>query len=188
MAALVGPTGSVTAFEPFEENASLLERSIRENKFEPRLRLERAAVSSTSGTIRLTFATETLNSGGAFVVNDAVPAGHAVRRVRAVALDDLPLERPIAFVKMDVEGAEPLALEGATRLVREDRPIFLSELHAEQLARVSNRTTSEFLNEFRDLGYKAFRLDGGRLGAELTVGPADALCSIALIPRERARM
>jgi FkbM family methyltransferase len=188
MAALVGAAGSVTAFEPFEENASLLERSIHENRFEQRLRLERAAVSKTSGTIRLTFATETLNSGGAFIVHDMVPAGHAVRSVRVVALDDLPLTRPIAFVKMDVEGAEPLALEGATRLVREDRPVFLSELHAEQLARVSQRTASAFLAEFRDLGYKAFRLDGGRLGAELTVGPPEPVCSIALIPRERGQM
>lgn len=186
MAALVGPTGSVTAFEPFEENASLLERSIQENRFEPWLSLERAAVSKTSGTIHLTFALETLNSGGAFVVNaNGIPDGHAVRSVRAVALDDLALRRPIAFVKMDIEGAEPLALEGAARLVQEDRPIFLSELHAEQIARVSNRTAAEFLREFRDLGYKAFRLEGDRLGTELTVAPPEPLCSIALIPRER---
>ena len=186
LAALVGPAGTVTAFEPFEENAELLERSIRENGFGDRVRLERAAVSHSSGRVPLTFATETLNSGGAFVVTDGrAVAGHAVRHVRGVALDDLALPRPIGFIKMDVEGAEPLVLEGAARLIAADRPVILSELHADQLARVSGRTTDAFLSEVRKLEYRAFRVEAGRCSAELTVGPADSVCSVALVPRER---
>src|SRR4051812_31931161 len=60
MASLVGSSGSVTAFEPFEENAELLERSARENQFGSRLRIERAAVGRTSGRAELAFAAETL--------------------------------------------------------------------------------------------------------------------------------
>lgn len=188
MAALVGPAGTVTAFEPFEENAELLERSARENRFGDRLHLERAAVSRTSGRVPLTFATETLNSGGAFVVTDGrAVEGHAVRQVRGVALDDLRLPRPIAFIKMDVEGAEPLVLEGAARLVADDRPVILSELHADQLARVSGRTADAFLSELRKIDYRAFRVEGGGRGAELAVAPSDSVCSVALVPAERAQ-
>jgi FkbM family methyltransferase len=188
MAQLVGSIGSVTAFEPFAENAELLERSIVENRFGDRLRLERAAVSRSTGEAELTFATETINSGGAFVVTGAapLPTGHTVRRVRLVALDDLSLPRPIAFIKMDVEGAEPLVLEGAARLLARDRPVILSELHTEQLARVSGRSPQTFLSDLRTLGYRAFRLAAGRPGAELTAPPPEPICSVVLIPRERA--
>ncbi len=182
MAAIVGPTGSVTAFEPFEENASLLERSIRENRFGDRVRLERAAVSRASGQIGLAFATETLNSGGAFVARSATVPGHEVRQVRAAALDDLALPRPIAFIKMDVEGAEPLALEGAATLLKRDRPTILSELHGPQLARVSGTTVDAFLRDLRAMGYRAFHLEGDRLGSEITAPPADPVCSMVLVP------
>jgi FkbM family methyltransferase len=184
LAKWVGPSGSATAFEPLAENAALLERSIAENRL-TWLGLERAAVGRTAGTMRLTFAAETLNSGGAFLVADdaGLPHGHAVRPVRVVALDELPLRRPVSFVKMDIEGAEPLALEGAARLLREDRPVLLSELHADQLARVSGRTAAGFLGEIRALGYRPFRVVDGRLGAELADSPADPVCSIALVPR-----
>ncbi len=186
LAALVGPTGTVTAFEPFDENAELLDRSIRENHFTDRLRLERAAASRTTGTAQLTFATETLNSGGAFLVTGQMPPqGHATRTVRVVAIDTLTLPRPVAFIKMDVEGAELLVLEGAAGLIARDRPVFLSELHREQLERVSGRSPADFLGELRRLNYRVFRVESGRRGAELTSAPAEPVCSVALIPKER---
>ena len=186
MAQFVGPGGSVTAFEPLEENASLLERSIAENGFTDRLRLERAAVSRQSGDTNLTFSTETLNSGGAFIVTGSIPHGHATRRIRVTALDDLPLPRPVAFIKMDVEGAEPLVLEGATRLITADRPTFLTELHREQLARVSGLTAETFLQRIAALRYRAFRIENGSCGREVTAPPQEPVCSIALIASERA--
>jgi hypothetical protein len=65
MAAAVGSTGTVYAFEPFDDNADLLERSIAENHFGERIVLRRAALGAGSGTATLTFAAETLNTGGA---------------------------------------------------------------------------------------------------------------------------
>ena len=185
MADLVGPRGTVTAFEPFEDNAALLARSIRENRFENRVRLERAAVARASGAIGLAFATETLNSGGAFLSSTTAVPGHVVREVRAVALDDVDLPRPIAFIKMDVEGAEPLALEGAARLLAQDRPVILSELHAAQLKRVSGVTVDAFLRDLRSKGYGVFQLAGDRPGPELTTGPQEPVCSVVMVPEDR---
>src|SRR4051794_3980438 len=42
MAALVGPAGHVYAFEPFDANADLLERSVAENRFGGRVVFQRA--------------------------------------------------------------------------------------------------------------------------------------------------
>ncbi len=68
MAALVGATGRVYAFEPLDTNAFLLERSIVENTFAERLMFRRAAVGAVSETGTLTFPAETLNSGGAYLL------------------------------------------------------------------------------------------------------------------------
>ena len=73
MASVVGPSGSVHCFEPFEPNAECLELSICENRNEMSVVLERAAVGATSGLAQLVFAPATLNSGGAFLVNPGAP-------------------------------------------------------------------------------------------------------------------
>src|SRR5262249_52337174 len=82
-----------------------------------------------------------------------------------VALDALDLRRPVTFIKMDVEGAEPLVVRGAARILAEDRPIILSELHPTQLARASGTAPAEFLSHLAAIGYRAHRLRGdGSLG------------------------
>ncbi len=197
MAAMVGPGGRVYAFEPFDANADLLERSIAENGFGDRILFQRAAAGAASGTATLTFPVETLNSGGAYLLrNGSAPlAGNRKKEVPVVALDALEMRRPIRFIKMDVEGAEPQVVRGATRLIKEDRPVILSELHPTQLERASGVTADAFLAEMHALGYRAHPLRGDQrsgpaeagpyndmLGPALERAPADALISVALIP------
>src|SRR5205814_669481 len=99
-----------------------------------------------------------------------------------VAIDALDLRRPVRLVKMDVEGAEPLVVRGAARVLKEDRPTILSELHPTQLDRASGTTADAFLGEMRALGYRAHAIDRGSLGAPLDRAPADALVSVAFVP------
>ena len=166
MAQRVGPSGSVTAFEPFAANADLLARSIAENRFEAFVRLHRAAAGARSSTGRLAFARETLNSGGAFLVPDsgAAPADLSTTEVPIVALDEIDLPRPVAFVKMDVEGAEPFVVEGARRLLAADRPTILSEIHVAQLAAVAGCTPAGFVAALAGLGYECRTLTPGGVG------------------------
>jgi FkbM family methyltransferase len=203
MASAVGARGLVHAFEPADANADLLERSIDENDYGGRVRFERAAVGASAGRAMLTFPVETLNSGGAYLLRDgsAPLPGHQKAAVPVVALDGLPLRRPVRFIKMDVEGAEPQVVKGAERLLREDRPVILSELHPTQLDRASGVSADGFLAQMHALGYAARRLrdggagaadrseesgDGGRyedlLGEAVDRAPADTLVSIALLP------
>lgn len=184
MAAMVGAGGIVYAFEPFDANADLLERSIHENRFEDRVVLRRAAVGAASGTATLTFPVETLNTGGAYLLREGTPplAGNQTKNVPAVALDDLPIRRPVRFIKMDVEGAEPLVMKGAERLLRDDRPVVLSELHPTQLDRASGTDGDRFLSAMRASGYRAHLIEHGQPGAPLDRAPAGALTSIVLLP------
>ena len=185
MAAMVGPAGKVYAFEPFDPNANLLERSVAENRFGERVVFQRAAVGARSGTATLTFPAETLNSGGAYLLRDgdAPLTGNQKKAVPLVAFDDLAIRRPVRFIKMDVEGSEPLVVRGATNLLKEDRPVILSELHPTQLGRASGVTADQFLTEMHALGYGAHLLDHGEIGAPLDRAPADALVSVVFVPR-----
>lgn len=179
MAVAVGPAGGVYAFEPLDANADLLERSIAENRFEGRVLCRRAAVGATAGTATLTFADETLNTGGAYLLPDATAplAGNRTRIVPLVALDQLEMRRPIALIKMDVEGAEPQVVRGAARILAEDRPVILSELHRVQLERASGTTPEEVLALMRGQGYRAEDLAGNHI----TRPPADDVVSVAFV-------
>lgn len=184
MAALVGPAGTVTAFEPFSPNAECLERSVLENRFEQRVRIERAAVGAANGTTRLAFAPNTIDSGGAFLLDraDAIPPGHVAEPVRTVSLDGAGLPRPIAFIKTDIEGSEPLAFRGAERILRKDRPIILSELHPYQLEHVARTTPAGFLAEMRTRGYRAHLLGAGVPGPGIDDSPSNGVTSVVFLP------
>jgi FkbM family methyltransferase len=185
MAAAVGPSGSVHCFEPFDANADCLDLAIAENRFERRVIVERAALGATHGTAHLIFAPATLNSGGAFIGTPgaAVPAGHEMRPVRVIALDEYPLPRPISFIKIDVEGAEPQALRGAARVLREDRPAILSEVHPAQLKLVSGMTPAALIAQVAELGYRCHLLGAGVPGAEITDVQTSGVESVVFVPR-----
>jgi FkbM family methyltransferase len=184
MAAVVGPAGTVHAFEPFAANADLLERSIAENRFGDRIVFRRAAVGAAMGTATLTFPVETLNTGGAYLLRDGTAplAGNQKRQVPVVALDDVGLTRPVRLIKMDVEGSEPLVVQGAARLLVEDRPVILSELHPTQLERAAGTTVDAFLARMRALGYAAHTLERGTAGPLLDRVPEDTLVSVVFLP------
>jgi FkbM family methyltransferase len=184
MAEAVGPEGRVYAFEPLDANADLLERSIAENGFGGRVRFQRAAAGAASGTATLTFPVETLNSGGAYLLRDgsAPLAGNRKKEVPLVALDSLDLQRPVRVIKMDVEGAEPQVLHGAARILKDDRPVILSELHPTQLERASGITADQFLAQIAAFGYRAHAVEHGGIGAPIDRAPAETLVSVALIP------
>ena len=95
-----------------------------------------------------------------------------------IALDDLHLDGRVRLMKMDVEGAEPLVVRGATRLLAEHRPVILSELHPTQLERASGVTPDQFLVQMRAIGYRGQAIDG----APIDRAPADAIVSVVFVP------
>jgi len=85
---------------------------------------------------------------------------------------------------MDVEGAEPQVLRGAQRILRDDKPVILSELHPTQLERASGITADQFLAQVAAFGYRAHRLEGSTIGERLEHAPSDALVAVVLTPQE----
>jgi FkbM family methyltransferase len=183
MARLVGSSGSVHAFEPYAPSAECLARAIGENGFGGRVVLERAALGARNGTAEIVLPRRSFNPGSACLRREgwAVPEEYEVHEVRVVALDAYPLPRPVSFIKLDVEGAEPLVIAGAARLLTEDRPTVLAELHPWQLERVAGMSPGEFLRQVGTLGYRAFHLGAGVVGDAMTDAPAE-VTSVVLLP------
>jgi len=179
MASLVGPGGKVYAFEPLEQHAAMLERSVAENEFTDRVVVERAAVSHKQGSGHLISASRTNNAGGAYLDDGPAPLGHEISEVKLITLDDYEVRGRVRFIKIDVEGAELLAFRGARRLLREDRPVILSELHPQQLAKVSGCTVAEFIAEVESYGYKCHELRGSQLALVANDG---SVKSLVLLP------
>lgn len=172
MASLVGPEGHVVAFEPVPQNLALLRRTITENGFDERIRLLEAAVGEQAGEahlIHLPLEAGALNSGGSYLRRAGdVPEKHEVVTAPQLKLDELDLPRPIRFIKIDIEGAEPLAFRGGRELLRADKPTILCEINPIQLERVSGTNAGAFLAEMQDLGYECVELADGRLGRTIT--------------------
>ena len=158
-AGIVGPAGRVYAFEPHAANAALLRQSVEESRFEDRLTLEERAVGDGSRVVTLAYVEDGFNSGGAHLA-ERIPVNpnHDTASVAMVALDDYPFDRSVTLLKVDVEGAEGLVLQGAGRLLARDRPTVLMELHPGLVDRISGCSAQAVLAEARAVGYRAHAL------------------------------
>ena len=185
----MGDSGLVYAFDPYDRNADLLERSVAENRFQERIVLQRLALGEFSRSIKLVTLDHSTNSGGPYVVDDEkrAPKGHQLKDVKMVPLDSLSIKRPVRFIKIDIEGAEPLAFRGGRRILREDRPVVLSELHPVQLARVARTSPENLLTEMRSLGYSCHLLENGKVTEPIRREHFSSIRAVAFIPEEPAR-
>jgi FkbM family methyltransferase len=137
-----GAGGGVLAVEADPWLADLILRSARlaENA-DLRLEVLQAAVGVEVGRTRFTLARRGRAASHLSVVAGSTQAGGAAAElvVPAVTLDALlDGRRPPDFVKIDVEGAELLVLEGATRLLAEVRPAIYCEVSAQCAAGVTS--------------------------------------------------
>ena len=187
LAHLVGETGQVFAFEPIQELATLVGRSIEENQFQDRIVLENAALGDHSGSTRILFVENARNHGASFLV-EGDPAecatSHQLREVRMIALDDYPLKNRVSFIKMDIEGAEPMCIRGCVALLKEDRPVVMSEIHPGQLKKVSEASARDFVAQFTELDYLCFGENGQHFKVLDLNDPIGGSITAFFVPRE----
>jgi FkbM family methyltransferase len=116
------PQARLVCVEPLPENADLLKHNMR--CLETRAVVIEAAVSDRSGFIDLAIAEEHYNAS-------LVRSSGKVLRVQAVTMDEIMNQTGITSIdvlKMDIEGAELMILEGRPRWL--DRvKVLLAELH-----------------------------------------------------------
>ena len=153
-ASLVGPTGRVIAIEPNPRNVALLRQSAKDNGFD-NIDVVAVALGERPGAAAL----ETDGSNGRLIPVDGPPA-QAVEASFVVAtypLDTVLHEvgaGRVDAIKIDVEGAEPLVLRGATRTISENRPLLVSEFYPLALDSSPWGNARRYLAMLRALGYQ----------------------------------
>ena len=131
-AAAVKPGGRVYAFEPVIYAA--LEKNAKANGFGDAIRVERLAVGDTEGTITFAVRNNCIDSR---IGSDRDAREDAIAHVEAevVTLDGWAERRGIErvdLVKIDIEGAEEMALRGGERVIRQHRPrLTISSYHTD---------------------------------------------------------
>ncbi|MGQ0699463.1 MAG: FkbM family methyltransferase [Panacagrimonas sp.] len=122
-AGIVGSTGKVVAFEPLELNLAYLRGHIGANRI-GNIQVVAACVGDKPGTIEFDLGKGTGRGRMTASKSGATPV---------VSIDDQVLNhgmRPPQFIKMDVEGAEYLALQGAAVTLETHHPIMLLSVHS----------------------------------------------------------
>jgi FkbM family methyltransferase len=153
LADLVGESGRVVAFEAHPDNARRLRSSLGDDH-RGRVIVENLAV--TDGAAEMV----TLHPGRGrasqeWNVTGVDLEGRPTPReldVPAVSLDAYFANRPLDFVKLDVEGAEALVLRGMRRLLREGGPTIVVEFHTPE--------GWEGRSELLDAGYRLLTTTG----------------------------
>jgi len=164
-ARLVGPTCRVYAFEPDPSNFKLLRKNVESNGYSNVVLINKA-VSNQMGAARLYLSAT--NKGD----HRLYDTGGEKRstEVEIVALDEFfkSLDKKIHFIKMDIQGAEAAALEGAKNLIlaNPDLKIF-TEFEPSNL-RGFGSDPPQYLRSLREMGFRLSEVSE----KEKTVKPA----------------
>ena len=156
----VGPGGHVHAFEPAPEEFAKLQRNVVLNGFE-NVALNAVAVCDRAGAVAL----QTCAGGLGLYNSIGRPfrtAELSATTVPCTTLDVYTHERAIGrvdLIKIDIEGAEPAALSGATNLLAgPDAPVLVCEF-SDPAAAGMGHTTQSLRQRLEELGYRLFRYD-----------------------------
>jgi len=115
---LVGVRGKVIAFEPDQQNADILRKNLLLNNLSAQVMQK--AVTDHSGSLKLYLSAD--NKGD----HRICPAeDRQARTVPCVAIDDVIKGDRVDFVKMDIQGAEVLALRGMKKLIKRSKNIVI---------------------------------------------------------------
>jgi FkbM family methyltransferase len=151
---LIGKGGTVYAFEPTPSTLEKLKANISMNGL-ANVRVFDKAISNRIGTA--TFKTPVgvdINSGRSSFRD--IEEEYASLEVEMITLDSiLPELKKIKVLKMDIEGAEGLAMEGMVNLLERDRPLIIMELSDDYLKQLRYSAES-VLNFLKDRSYKIF--------------------------------
>ncbi len=150
----VGESGRVISFEPAPATFDALSKNVGINNFKW-VDTRQQALADHAGELEMTVFPAQHAGLSSFASPAGIPAGRK-HIVQVVTLDSAigQNEQP-SLVKLDLEGAELLALRGSMQLIARSKPHFLIEVDPENLKRMNARP-AEILQLLVGCGYTLF--------------------------------
>lgn len=155
---IFNPDLDVYSFEILDFNASILNKNIELNKLN--ISVQPVAVSNTNNTIKINVAPEDTVDVGYSVTDSKNLEGYNTISKKSITLDRFAeiknIEHEEILIKMDIEGHEPAALEGAKNLLKNNQPYLIIE--------IVRKSTVKKINEiFKNLDYNYYWISKGNL-------------------------
>src|ERR1700760_3355179 len=174
----VAPKATIYAIEPSAFSYAVLKTTVAWHRIGDRVTPVHAAVGAKAGEMLLVTPRKITGRMGrayAFVADEA-PVGEVrpdlqdtgmeLQPTPVVTLDEFVAERGIGkvdFIRMDIEGAELMALNGAAGILDRDPPHVLIEIHPQMLEARFGGTAEQVVEVFKSRGYRMFALNADRL-------------------------
>jgi FkbM family methyltransferase len=157
LAKAVGETGCVYSFEALPQNLERLEKHIRLNGMQDRVKIVAGAVADRSGPLRFWF-----GPSGGMGKAEGSAGRQSVDYSDSILLEGCSLDDFVYVennpqpdvVKIDIEGGEVLALPGMRKVLTQAQPLVFLELHGPQAAQVA-------WQELVSAGYRLCNLTSG---------------------------
>jgi len=146
LAASITRKGKAIGLEPNHNNLQLLYQSMDENQFGnitifPYAATNRASLLQLSGY-----------AGYGFVHS---VDGSDVDYVQGFTIDELLRAEPrLDLIKIDIEGHEPIALQGMRETLAKHRPMIISEFHPKLIEEFAKQEPQAYLNTLISMGYR----------------------------------
>jgi FkbM family methyltransferase len=177
----VGAVGKIVAFEPSPPLVKILEYHKKVNRFRQMTIVRKAVSDSDDQPVTFYLRNEGDSFMNSLVDHPAEPSAYpreSTIQVHSVSLDRFCKENSVypALVKIDVEGAELLVLQGSKRLLDQRRPAFLIAVHPGWLP--PGQSPAQIFDLFRTHRYKlvqsvVINYNGANFGDYLFVPEAE---------------
>ena len=156
------PKAKVYAFEPGPSQAKLFGITILANQLENRIKLLPQAVGKENGRTKFFISQNYMHSGSDGIIDTKRAKSTRAIEVPQVTLDDWwqnSGQPKVNVVKMDIEGAELWALQGAKDFLQRCRPVVFLEISVLNLAAYPYKARDIF-DFFKNLNYQLTSLSG----------------------------
>jgi FkbM family methyltransferase len=149
----VGSQGMVYAFEPFPDNVIFLRKHHHLNKL-ANIIVEEYAIGDANGEVNFYCPHVSNYCGSIMRING--DNNYKILKLKTITLDDYVYQHnnnPPDLIKIDIEGAEYLALIGMQNIIKNKKPILFIALHGPEVF----HKCCDFMKKFN---YHIYNLDG----------------------------
>ncbi len=149
----VGQKGRIVAFEPFPQTHDLLRKSVWMNGFASTIETHQAAVSNGASSSQVLFLGATSGHHSLYPLPSSPISTAPPLEVPLLRIDDV-IDRSLKvdLIKVDVEGAELEAVEGAAETIARNPHIGLIVEFGLSHLRRAGHSTDEWLQRFQRMG------------------------------------
>jgi len=172
MAKLVKSYGVVHAFEPVPPILERLNGHVKLNKMEDVVRIHPIALSNGIGKMEVVYADEmTENQGMGSIANTDNEVVSLRCEIPTTTIDDFVRKNGVShidFIKIDIQGAETLLLEGGKDVFGRMSLDLLIEVSPSDLCFISKNSV-DLMQMLSAFGYHMYEIEGGRPSKKINI-------------------